>query len=81
MEGLRRAGRDLTTETLVTALESLDEFKGIGPPLTYAPDKRQGTRATFLACVVDREHAERLTDWLESGVDIKQMIERLEGSD
>jgi len=31
--------------------------------------------------MVDQEHAERLTDWLESGVDIKQMIERLEGSD
>ncbi len=80
VEGLRRAGRDLTTESLVVALESLDGFQGIGAPLTYTTNRRQGTRATFLARTIDGEHAERLTDWLESGVDIEQVIRRLEGS-
>ena len=79
IEGLRRAGRDLTTESLVTALESLDGFQGIGAPLTYTNNRRQGTRATFLARTIDGEHVERLTDWLESGVDIEQVIQRLEG--
>ena len=80
IEGLRRAGRDLTTESLVAALETLDGFQGIGAPLTYTTNRRQGTRATFLARTIDGEHAERLTDWLESGVDIEQVIQRLEGS-
>ena len=80
VEGLRRAGRDLTAETLVTALESFNGFQGIGPPLTFNSDTRQGTRAAFLARSIDGEHAERLTDWLESGVDIEQVIQRLEGS-
>jgi hypothetical protein len=80
VEGLRRAGRDLTTESLVVALESLDGFQGIGAPLTYTTNRRQGTRATFLARTIDGEHTERLTDWLESGVDIEYVIRRLEGS-
>ena len=63
----------------MTALESLDGFQGIGAPLTYTNNRRQGTRATFLARTIDGEHVERLTDWLESGVDIEQVIQRLEG--
>ena len=80
VEGLRRAGRDLTTESLVAALETLDGFQGIGAPLTYTTNRRQGTRATFLARTIDGEHAERLTDWLESGGAIEQGIQLLEGS-
>ena len=63
------------------ALESLDGFQGIGAPLTYGPDRRQGTSATFLARTINGEEAERLTDWLDSGVDIEQVIQRLEGSE
>lgn len=64
----------------MTALESFNGFQGIGPPLTFNSDKRQGTRAAFLARSIDGERAERLTEWLESGVDIEQVIQRLEGS-
>jgi len=80
VEGLRRAGRDLTTESLIAALETLDGFVGTGPPITYKPDQRQGTRAMFLARTVAGGTAEKLTDWIESGIDIEAAIRELEGS-
>ena len=81
VEALRRAGPELTTERLVQALESLDGFQGIGAPLTYEPDNRQGTRSMFLARTIDGGQAERLTDWIESGIDIQEAIRTLEGSE
>ena len=43
VEGLERAGRDLTREKLVEAMESFKNWKGsIGPPLTYGPNLRGG---------------------------------------
>jgi ABC-type branched-subunit amino acid transport system substrate-binding protein len=80
VEGLRRAGRDLTTESLIAALETLDGWVGSGPPITYGPDQRQGTRAMFLARTVAGGTAETLTDWIESGIDIEAAIRVLEGS-
>ena len=78
VEGLRRAGRDLTTESLMAALESMDGFVGTGPPITYGPDQRQGTRAMYLAQTVRGGTAEKLTDWIESGIDIEAAIRVLE---
>lgn len=78
VEGLRRAGRDLTTESLIAALESMDGFVGTGPPITYGPDQRQGTRAMYLAQTVRGGTAEKLTDWIESGIDIEAAIRVLE---
>jgi ABC-type branched-subunit amino acid transport system substrate-binding protein len=80
-EALRRAGRDLTTESLIAALESMDGWQGTGPPITYRPDHRQGTRAMFLARATHGGGAERITDWVESGVDIEAAIRALEGSE
>lgn len=80
VEGLRRAGRDLTTESLIEALESLDGFQGIGAPITYGPDHRQGTRAMFLARALHDGEAQQLTDWIDSDIDIHEAIRALEGS-
>ena len=80
VEGLRRAGRDLTTESLIEALESLDGFQGIGAPVTYSPTNRQGTRAMFLVKCIDAHTAEKLTGWIDSEIDIEAAIRRLEGS-
>ncbi|MBU0937308.1 MAG: ABC transporter substrate-binding protein [Spirochaetes bacterium] len=42
-EALNRAGRDLTREKLVTALETMDGWMGkIGPPVTYGPIATKG---------------------------------------
>jgi ABC-type branched-subunit amino acid transport system substrate-binding protein len=79
VEGLRRAGRDLTAETFIDAMESLDGFQGTGPPLTYGPDQRQGGRSVFLARCVSATEAVRLTDWLETTLDVDEAIRRLGG--
>ena len=46
VEGLRLAGRDLTRERFIDALESMGDFR-LGPDLTisYGPDDRQGLDA------------------------------------
>jgi ABC-type branched-subunit amino acid transport system substrate-binding protein len=78
-EALQRAGRDLTTESLIEALESMDGWQGTGPPITYGPDHRQGTRSMFLARAVAGGDAEPLTDWIEPDFDIEEAIRLLEG--
>jgi len=43
-EGLKRAGKDLTADKLITALESMKNFDpdGLIPPVTWGPDRREG---------------------------------------
>ncbi|MFP5286925.1 MAG: ABC transporter substrate-binding protein, partial [Thermoanaerobaculia bacterium] len=48
-EGLRRAGRDLTRERLIEALEGLRAFPtGLSQPVTYGPGHRLGIRQPWL---------------------------------
>jgi len=70
VEGLRRAGRDLTREKFVSAMESIKGFKGIGPEVSYAKfnpkngyASRQGTKEVFLLQCLAGGKAETLTDW------------------
>jgi ABC-type branched-subunit amino acid transport system substrate-binding protein len=44
LEGLRRAGKDPTTEALVTALEGIHDLDlGTGAPITFGPGDHQGS--------------------------------------
>jgi ABC-type branched-subunit amino acid transport system substrate-binding protein len=44
VEGLERAGRNLTRQELVKALEGLDDFHpGLAPALSYGEDRRIGS--------------------------------------
>jgi ABC-type branched-subunit amino acid transport system substrate-binding protein len=44
VEGLRRAGRNLTRDGLLSSLEALDGFlPGLVPPVSYGPHRRVGT--------------------------------------
>jgi branched-chain amino acid transport system substrate-binding protein len=63
VEGVRRAGRNLSTETLIKALETIKNWKGIGPPVTYSPTERQGCKHVFYGKVKADGSLERLTDW------------------
>jgi branched-chain amino acid transport system substrate-binding protein len=71
IQGLRDAGRDLTTETFVTAMENLKGFKGIGPKVNFKPfDKndiysRQGTTDTMLIQCIAGGKTKKLTDWIK----------------
>ena len=64
-EGVRRAGKNLTPETWVKAMETLKDWKGIGPPITYTnPNDRQGGKHVFYGKVKPDGNIERLTDWI-----------------
>jgi ABC-type branched-subunit amino acid transport system substrate-binding protein len=52
VEGLKRAGQDLSREKLITALEGFYEYKtGLTPPLTYGPNRRVGALGAHIVTV------------------------------
>ena len=77
VEAIKKAGRNLTAETFVDAMETLKDFQGIGPKLTYGPGQRQGARSSFLAKVTEGGKAVKVMDWMESDVDLKAVLKKL----
>jgi len=64
-EGARRAGRTLTRDGLVTALESIKGFEtGILPPLTIGGDHETQKQGFWVR--VEKGRFKQLTDWLKS---------------
>src|SRR6201989_3043408 len=52
LEALRRAGRNLTVDSLVTAMESLHEFTDVyGNTYSFGPQQHHGSTKAFLAVV------------------------------
>ncbi|HEY0100848.1 MAG TPA: ABC transporter substrate-binding protein, partial [Pyrinomonadaceae bacterium] len=52
VEGLKRAGRDLSREKLIGALEGLYEYEtGLTPRLTYSPNRRVGAAGAYIVAV------------------------------
>ncbi len=55
IEGLKRAGKNLNTDTLVDALESIKGLDvGIGTPLTYGPSEHQASHKVW-GTVIDAQ--------------------------
>ena len=77
VEGLKRCGSDLTADNFVRAMESLKDFQGIGAKITFGPDRRQGTRASFLARAVEGGKAVRFSDWINADIDLQEVIRRM----
>jgi len=77
VEGLRRCGRDLTVENFVRAMETIKDFKGIGPKISYGPNERQGSRSSFLAKCVEGGKDDRISDWMTSDIDVYEVIKRI----
>ena len=51
-EGLKRVGRDVTRERLVTALEGIYEYDtGLSPRLTFGPNRRVGAAGAYVVGV------------------------------
>lgn len=51
-EALKRAGRDLTREDLVIALEGLYEYgTGVTPSITFGPNRRVGSMGSYVVSV------------------------------
>lgn len=53
VEALQDAGPDLTTDSLIKALEGMTEYRDMfgGPVASFGPDKRQGSNESFLSQV------------------------------
>jgi ABC-type branched-subunit amino acid transport system substrate-binding protein len=48
VEGLKRAGKDLTSESLVAALEGIRDLDlGVGAPITFGPAEHQGSHKVW----------------------------------
>ena len=77
VEGLKRSGRDLTEDNFVEAMESIQDFQGVGPKVSFGPDKRQGARSVFLGKCAEGGSVERISDWMTSDVDLQKALKRL----
>ena len=52
VEGLQRAGREVSREKLVTALEGLYQYEtGVTPRLTFGPNRRVGARGAHIVSI------------------------------
>jgi mono/diheme cytochrome c family protein len=66
IEALRRAGRDVTRESLISEIESLYRFRtGLAPPLSFGPTQHAGTRGAFLLRVDREAKTLRQPEWVE----------------
>ena len=64
VEGLRRAGRDLTKERFVQAMETIRNWDGeVIRGVTFGPDRRQGINRLFLTRAEGGRHT-RISDWV-----------------
>jgi len=51
-EALKRAGRDLSREKLITALEGLYEYEtGVTPNITFGPNRRVGSKGSYVVAI------------------------------
>lgn len=67
VEGLRKAGRDLTREGLVDAIESIRDYEvGPGMTITYGPADRQGLDQVYFTRLKDGRFVP-LTEWQSVG--------------
>ena len=72
IEGLKRAGRNLTREGLVTAMESLKGFRGIGGEISYdifnprnGYASRGGMKEIYIVQCMEGGKAKKLSDWMK----------------
>ena len=71
VEGLKRAGRNLTREGLVTAMESIKGFRGIGGEISYdifnprnGYESRGGMKEIYIIQCMEDGKAKKLSDWM-----------------
>lgn len=76
IEGLKKCGKDLTTENFIKAMESIKDYQGAGAKTTFGPDRRQGTDTVFLSKCLTDSKAQKLTDWITSDINIGEVVKR-----
>jgi ABC-type branched-subunit amino acid transport system substrate-binding protein len=72
IEGLKRAGRNLTREKLVSAMETIKEFRGIGGEISYdifnprdGYATRGGMKDIYIVQCMEGGKAKKITDWMK----------------
>ncbi|MDR7463596.1 MAG: ABC transporter substrate-binding protein [Armatimonadota bacterium] len=69
LEGLRRAGRDLTADRFVSAMETIRNWDGqVMRGVTFGPDRRQGTNRFYIVRAEKGRYL-KLSDWIEYPVE------------
>ena len=48
MEALKKAGRNLSTESVLKALNSIRNYQGIGPKITWTATQHQGSDSVMI---------------------------------
>jgi mono/diheme cytochrome c family protein len=67
LEGLKRAGRDLTREKLLASLERLYQFPtGLTPPITYGRNHHTGASGAY---ILDKKTLVPVSGWVGVGSD------------
>ncbi len=80
VEGLRRAGRDLTRESFVEALNNLGAFNSpSGLSVSFSPDNHLGTRSLSIMRCISADEAELIGETATSTSDVSALIHKLEG--
>ncbi|HEX9184891.1 MAG TPA: ABC transporter substrate-binding protein [Burkholderiales bacterium] len=65
IEGLRRAGRELSRDRFARALETLHRFDaGPTPPVSYGPGRRVGTMGGYVVAVDPQRGFRPVSDWI-----------------
>jgi ABC-type branched-subunit amino acid transport system substrate-binding protein len=69
VEGMKRAGRDVSQEKLILALESLHRFDtGLTPAITYGPNRRIGAQGAYVISVdLEKKQFAPASNWI--GID------------
>jgi ABC-type branched-subunit amino acid transport system substrate-binding protein len=69
IEGLRRAGRNLTREGLIAAMETMKNYDtGKGSTCTFSPTRREGTAGGIIMQVKNGDWAP-VSNWIEVKLD------------
>ena len=66
-EGLKKAGRDITKEGLIDALETIKNFNpdGLMPPITFGPMQREGAKGVRIVKVdIENKILVPVSDWI-----------------
>ncbi len=62
-EGLKRAGKNVTPDTFIKAMETLRDWRGTGSPITFTPTDHQGAKYIYFVQVQPDGSLKKLTDW------------------
>lgn len=65
VEGLKKAGKDLTAESFIKAMESIRHWNDwLGHDCTFTPEDHQGMKSVFLSKCGPNGKPEKISDWL-----------------